>query len=86
MFLSSFARNVRTTGNAGQIEKINLVLNSQTYFYFITFIIVVFLNFIVEKNFLLKYWFTSFSENDQLNWKTTARIHDGLSAAKLGLR
>jgi len=55
MFLSSFARNVRTTGNAGQIEKINLVLNSQTYFYFITFIIVVFLNFIVEKNFLLKY-------------------------------
>lgn len=74
MFLSSFARKVRTTGNAGQIEKINLVLNSQDIF---LFFIIIFLNFIVEKNFLLKYWFTSFLENDQLNWKKTARIHDG---------
>jgi len=52
MFLSSFARKVRTTGNAGQIEKINLVLNSQDIF---LFFIIIFLNFIVEKNFLLKY-------------------------------
>jgi len=42
MFLSSFARKVRTTGNAGQIEKINLVLNSQTYFYLIIIVIIVF--------------------------------------------
>jgi len=47
MFLSSFARKVRTTGNAGQIEKIKLVLNIQEYpFHY--FIIIVFKFYFLE--------------------------------------